>query len=474
MEMVAQDPCLGVKKKINSKNMMFKIGSSARQKCKKKIVNKMIEKKARKLALRSIESVKVKVTINDIDVPIIKVLLTLCNGTRTRASVPTAGIPYEDIVAGIMEVALYVNSKIGPSLVGKDPTEQVSIDDYMTITVQQHQAFVGTKQHLFRNAMFAVSLAVCRAGASVSKLDLFRHIANLAGKKELVFPVPAYDVMKAHSHPTNKLALQEYFLLPVGAPSFSDAMDMNRKSCLSLRKLCSSKFGTDASPGKLKDGFVTNIQDMKESLEVINTAIDNSGFTGNILIGVDVATSASASAADELYEMHKKFLLLDLKEEDKDSVGDSFKEVLSFVSEYRFTAIQDADVRDNFRLSTQVGQEKRVEIITGDLKRFNPAIKKKTGNAVVLKINQIGSVTECILLAELIEKSGSSCILATYDCGSGHIEDTAVADLSVGLSVDQVRVGNLHVGRSSIYNRLLLIEHLLGDVPYAGERFRAM
>lgn len=471
--MVAEDPCLGVKKKINSKNMMLKIGSSARQKCKKKTANK-IEKKARKLALRSIESVKVEVTINHIHVPTMKVLLTLCNGTRTRASVPTAGIPYEDIVAGIMEVALYVNTKIGPSLVGKDPTEQVSIDDYMTITVQQHQAFVGTKQHLFRNAIFAVSLAVCRAGASVSKLDLFRHIANLADKKELVFPVPAYNVMKAHSHPTNKLALQEYFLLPIGAPSFSEAMYMNRKSCLSLRKLCLSKFGTDALPGNLKNGLVTNIQDMKESLEVINTAIDNTGFTGNFLIGVDVATSASASAADELNEMHMKFRLLDLKEEDKDSEGDSFKEVLSFVSEYRFTAIQDADVRDNFRLSTQVGQEKRVGIITGDLKRLNSAIKKKTGNAVVLKINQIGSVTECILLVELIEKSGCSCILATYDCGSGDVEDTAVADLSVGLSVDQVRVGNLQVGPVAIYNRFVRIEHLLGDAPYAGERFRAM
>ncbi|XP_030947137.1 enolase-like [Quercus lobata] len=379
---------------------------------------------------------------------------------------------------GVSKAVENVNKIIGPALLGKDPTEQTKIDNYM---VQELDGTVNEwgwcKQKLGANAILAVSLAVCKAGAMVKKIPLYQHIANLAGNKTLVLPVPAFNVINGGSHAGNKLAMQEFMILPVGASSFTEAMKMGVEVYHHLKAVIKKKYGQDATNVGDEGGFAPNIQENKEGLELLKTAIAKSGYTGKVVIGMDVAASEFYDSKDKTYD-------LNFKEENNDGSqkisGDSLKNVYkSFVSDYPIVSIEDPFDQDDWehyaKMTAEIGQH--VQIVGDDLlvtnpKRVEKAIREKTCNALLLKVNQIGSVTESIEAVKMSKHAGWG-VMASHR--SGETEDTFIADLSVGLATGQIKTGApCRSERLAKYNQLLRIEEELGPAAvYAGSKFRA-
>lgn len=422
--------------------------------------------------------------------PTVEVDVILSDGSLARAAVPSGastGI-YEALELrdggseylgkGVLKAVENVNTIIGPALVGKDPTEQTKIDNYM---VQQLDGTVNEwgwcKQKLGANAILAVSLAVCKAGAIVNKIPLYKHIANLAGNKTLVLPVPAFNVINGGSHAGNKLAMQEFMILPVGASSFKEAMKMGVEVYHNLKAVIKKKYGQDATNVGDEGGFAPNIQENKEGLELLKTAIAKAGYTGKVVIGMDVAASEFYDSKDKTYD-------LNFKEENNDGSqkisGDSLKNVYkSFVTEYPIVSIEDPFDQDDWehyaKLTAEIGDQ--VQIVGDDLlvtnpKRVEKAIKEKTCNALLLKVNQIGSVTESIEAVKMSKCAGWG-VMASHR--SGETEDTFIADLSVGLATGQIKTGApCRSERLAKYNQLLRIEEELGSAAiYAGAKFRA-
>ncbi|RWW46443.1 hypothetical protein BHE74_00047629 [Ensete ventricosum] len=333
------------------------------------------------------------------------------------------------------------------------------------------------KQKLGANAILAVSLALCKAGASVKKIPLYQHIANLAGNKNLVLPVPAFNVINGGSHAGNKLAMQEFMILPVGASTFKEAMKMGVEVYHNLKAVIKKKYGQDATNVGDEGGFAPNIQENKEGLELLKTAIAKAGYTGKVVIGMDVAASEFYSEKDKTYD-------LNFKEENNDGSqkisGDSLKNVYkSFVSEYPIVSIEDPFDQDDWthyaKMTEEIGD--KVQIVGDDLLVTNPtrvakAIKEKACNALLLKVNQIGSVTESIEAVKMSKHAGWG-VMASHR--SGETEDTFIADLSVGLATGQIKTGApCRSERLAKYNQLLRIEEELGAAAvYAGAKFRA-
>lgn len=420
--------------------------------------------------------------------PTVEADVHLDDGSYVRAAVPSGastGI-YEALELrdggkdymgkGVLKAVQNVNEIIGPALVGKDPSEQTAIDNFM---VQQLDGTVNEwgwcKQKLGANAILAVSLAVCKAGAQVKKIPLYKHIAELAGNKKLVLPVPAFNVINGGSHAGNKLAMQEFMILPTGASSFKEAMKMGSEVYHHLKSVIKKKYGQDATNVGDEGGFAPNIQENKEGLELLKTAIEKAGYTGKVVIGMDVAAS-------EFYRDDKTYDL-NFKEENNDGSqkisGDALKDLYkSFVSEYPIVSIEDPFDQDDWehygKMTAEIGE--KVQIVGDDLlvtnpKRVEKAINQKTCNALLLKVNQIGSVTESIEAVKMSKRAGWG-VMASHR--SGETEDTFIADLSVGLSTGQIKTGApCRSERLAKYNQLLRIEEELGaDAVYAGANFR--
>ncbi|KAK8540130.1 hypothetical protein V6N13_048786 [Hibiscus sabdariffa] len=437
----------------------------------------------------TIVSVKARQIFDSRGNPTVEVDVETSNGIKARAAVPSGastGI-YEALELrdggsdylgkGVSKAVANVNTIIGPALVGKDPTDQTAIDNFMVQQLDGTQNEWGwCKQKLGANAILAVSLAVCKAGAEIKNIPLYKHIANLAGNKKLVLPVPAFNVINGGSHAGNKLAMQEFMILPVGASSFKEAMKMGVEVYHNLKAVIKKKYGQDATNVGDEGGFAPNIQENKEGLELLNIAIAKAGYTGKVVIGMDVAAS-------EFYGTDKTYDL-NFKEENNDGKhkipGDALKDLYkSFVSEYPIVSIEDPFDQDDWehyaKLTKEIGE--KVQIVGDDLLVTNPkrvakAIAEKTCNALLLKFNQIGSVTESIEAVKMSKKAGWG-VMASHR--SGETEDTFIADLSVGLATGQIKTGApCRSERLAKYNQLLRIEEELGaEAIYAGASFRA-
>ncbi|KAG2609249.1 hypothetical protein PVAP13_4KG019900 [Panicum virgatum] len=397
----------------------------------------------------TIASVKARQIFDSRGNPTVEVDVVLSDGSLARGAVPSGastGI-YEALELrdggsdylgkGVLKAVDNVNSIIGPAIIGKDPTEQVDIDNFMVQQLDGTSNEWGwCKQKLGANAILAVSLAVCKAGAMVKKIPLYQHIANLAGNKTLVLPVPAFNVINGGSHAGNKLAMQEFMILPTGASSFKEAMKMGVEVYHNLKSIIKKKYGQDATNVGDEGGFAPNIQENKEGLELLKAAIEKAGYTGKVVIGMDVAASEFFSDKDKTYD-------LNFKEDNNDGSnkisGDSLKDLYkSFVSEYPIVSIEDPFDQDDWstyaKLTDEIGEQ--VQIVGDDLLVTNPtrvakAINEKTCNALLLKVNQIGSVTESIEAVRMSKRAGWG-VMASHR--SGETEDTFIADLSVGLA----------------------------------------
>ncbi|KAI5664846.1 hypothetical protein M9H77_24169 [Catharanthus roseus] len=437
--------------------------------------------------MATIKSIKARQIFDSRGNPTVEVDVHLSNGVWARAAVPSGastGI-YEALELrdggsdylgkGVSKAVNNVNSIIAPALIGKDPTDQTGLDNFMVQQLDGTQNEWGwCKQKLGANAILAVSLAVCKAGAAVLNIPLYKHIANLACNNKLVLPVPAFNVINGGSHAGNKLAMQEFMILPVGASSFKEAMKMGVEVYHHLKSVIKKKYGQDATNVGDEGGFAPNIQENKEGLELLKTAIEKAGYTGKVVIGMDVA--ASEFYADKRYD-------LNFKEEKNDGSqkisGDQLKDLYkSFVSEYPIVSIEDPFDQDDWehysKMTAEIGEQ--VQIVGDDLlvtnpKRVEKAIREKTCNALLLKVNQIGSVTESIEAVRMSKRAGWG-VMASHR--SGETEDTFIADLSVGLATGQIKTGApCRSERLAKYNQLLRIEEELGaEAVYAGASFR--
>ncbi|KAJ1934569.1 phosphopyruvate hydratase [Kickxella alabastrina] len=366
-----------------------------------------------------------------------------------------------------------VNNEIAPALIEANIAveDQTAIDEFML-------KLDGTpnKSKLGANAILGVSLAASKAGAAEKGIPLYQHFRDLSGRtsEKFVLPVPSFNVINGGSHAGNKLAMQEFMILPTGASSFSEAMQMGSEVYHHLKNVIKAKYGQDATNVGDEGGFAPNIQSSEEGLELLNEAIEKAGYTGKITIGMD-------SAASEFYKDGKYDL--DFKNSKSDeSKYLTTKELAdlysSFAEKFPVVTIEDPFDQDDWEayvhLQSTLGQ--KIQIVGDDLLVTNPTriqtgIEKKACNALLLKVNQIGTITESIKAANLSFEAGWGVMVSHR---SGETEDSTIADLVVGLGTGQIKTGApCRSERLAKYNQILRIEEELGEnAIYAGENFR--
>uniref|UniRef100_I3LK59 Enolase n=1 Tax=Sus scrofa TaxID=9823 RepID=I3LK59_PIG len=278
------------------------------------------------------------------------------------------------------------------------------------------------------NAILGVSLAVCKAGAVEKGVPLYRHIADLAGNAEVILPVPAFNVINGGSHAGNKLAMQEFMILPVGAETFREAMRIGAEVYHNLKNVIKEKYGKDATNVGDEGGFAPNILENKEALELLKNAIGKAGYTDKVVIGMDVAAS-------EFYRSGKYDL--DFKSPDDpsryispDQLADLYK---SFIRDYPVVSIEDPFDQDDWEAWQKFTGSAGIQVVGDDLtvtnpKRISKAVAEKSCNCLLLKVNQIGSVTESLQACKLAQSNGWGVMVSHR---SGETEDTFIADLVI-------------------------------------------
>jgi len=408
----------------------------------------------------------------------------VAGGVMSRASVPSGASTgaYEAVELrdqgerymgkGVLEAVSNVNDIIAPALIGMDPTDQTSIDNLMNeIDGTENKGKLGA------NAVLGVSLAASKAGAAAKGVPLYRHYADLAGNSELMMPVPCFNVINGGSHAGNKLAFQEYFVIPTGAETFAEGMVMGTEVYHHLKKILKKKFGGDSTLIGDEGGFAPPC-DCRSGLELVMEAIDAAGYAGKCTVGLDVAASefkvkSSGDGAEAVY---------DLGMWDAESQTLSGAELMDFyeglIRDFPIVTIEDAFDEDDWpnwsEMVSKIGAD--VQVVGDDLTVTNPtkiarAVEEKAANALLLKVNQIGSITEAIQAVKDAKAAGWG-VMTSHR--SGETEDTYIADLAVGLCTGQIKTGApCRSERLAKYNQLLRIEEeLQAEAPYAGAGFR--
>ncbi|KAJ3116952.1 Enolase [Physocladia obscura] len=414
--------------------------------------------------------------------PTVEVDVTTANGLF-RAAVPSGastgihealelrdGDKKKWLGKGVLTAVANVNDKIAPALIKAafDVKDQVAIDEFLI-----NLDGTKNKENLGANAILGVSLAVARAGASAAGVPLYQHLAHLSGNTgKFVLPVPAFNIINGGSHAGNKLAMQEFMILPTGAESYSEALRIGSEVYHALKSVIKKKYGQDATNVGDEGGFAPNIQDNREGLDLVNQAIAQAGYTGKVEIGMDVA--ASEFYKDGKYDLDFKN---PASAPDEHISGEKLAELYqSFIKDYPIVSIEDPFDQDDWESYHKLTSAVKIQIVGDDLTVTNPlriqtAIEKKACNALLLKVNQIGTVTESIRAAKLAQSDGWGVMVSHR---SGETEDTFIADLVVGLRTGQIKTGApCRSERLAKYNQLLRIEEELGDnAIYAGKNFR--
>jgi enolase len=380
---------------------------------------------------------------------------------------------------GCLTAVKNINDIIAPKLVGMDPTKQTEIDKMMVEELDGTQNEWGwCKSKLGANAILAVSMAIARAGAATKSKPLYSYIADLAGKPtdKFVMPVPSFNVINGGSHAGNRLACQEFMILPVGAKSFREAMQIGAEVYHSLKGCIKKKYGQDACNVGDEGGFAMPVQDNNEALDVLMEAIEKAGHKDKVKLGTDVAAS-------EFWEAEAKTYNLDFKSENSPpemhKTGDEMiKYYEDWIANYPFVSIEDPFDQDDWesysKFQEKIGESCQIvgdDLLVTNPKRVTAAIEKKACNALLLKVNQIGSITEAIEACKMSQDQGWGVMVSHR---SGETEDTFIADLVVGLRTGQIKTGApCRSERLAKYNQLLRIEEELGDAcVYAGTSFR--
>jgi len=349
-----------------------------------------------------------------------------------------------------------VNKILGKKMLGFDVREQTKLDEEMMV-------IDGTdnKSSLGANAILSVSLASARLAAKLSQQPLFEYLNRLAYNKErenYLLPLPCCNIINGGEHAGNNLAIQEFMVLPIGADSFSNAIQNVAEVYQTLKKLLKQKYGPSAINVGDEGGFAPNLASTSEAVDIIIEAIEAAGF----LMGADFVLGIDA-AASEFYE--DDFYNIDGKKLTNDELLEYY---LDLLRDYPFKSIEDPfdekDFRSFSKLTAKV--DTSVQVVDDDLTVTNinilkKAIEEKAGNVLLLKVNQIGSLTEAINAAKMAFNNGFNVMVSHR---SGETEDSFISDLAVGLCTGQMKTGaTARSDRNCKYNQLLRIEEMLGD-----------
>jgi len=381
---------------------------------------------------------------------------------------------------GVSKAVENVKAIIAGGIKGMDETDQKAVDKKMIEELDGTTNEWGwCKSKLGANAILAVSMAVCKAGAAAKKKPLYEHIADLAGNPtdKMFLPVPAFNIINGGSHAGNKLAMQEFMVLPVGASSFTEAMKMGSEVYHNLKAVIKKKYGQDACNVGDEGGFAPNILANDEGLNLVVEAIEKAGYTGKVKIGMDVAASEFYTE-DKMYDLDFKSEG-DAKDASQKISGDALTAMYtSFTEKYPVISIEDPFDQDDFeaygKMTASLGEKCQVvgdDLLVTNPKRVQKAIDAKACNALLLKVNQIGSVSESIEAVAMSKAAGWG-VMASHR--SGETEDSFIADLAVGLGTGQIKTGApCRSERLAKYNQLLRIEEELGAKGvYTGDKFR--
>ncbi|MBM7071935.1 phosphopyruvate hydratase [Shewanella sp. 202IG2-18] len=355
---------------------------------------------------------------------------------------------------GVLKAVENVNDLIAEALVGKDATAQADVDQVML-------DLDGTenKDKLGANAILAVSLANAKAAAAFKGMPLYAHIAELNGTAgQYSMPVPMMNILNGGEHADNNVDIQEFMVQPVGAKSFREALRMGAEIFHALKKVLKDK-GLNTAVGD-EGGFAPNLASNADALAVIKEAVSAAGYD----LGKDV-TLALDCAASEFYKDGK----YDLSGEGKVFDANGFSDFLkSLADEYPIVSIEDGldeSDWDGWAYQTQIMGDK-VQLVGDDLfvtntKILARGIENKIGNSILIKFNQIGSLTETLAAIRMAKEAGFTAVISHR---SGETEDATIADLAVGTAAGQIKTGSLcRSDRVAKYNQLLRIEEQLGE-----------
>ncbi len=357
---------------------------------------------------------------------------------------------------GVLNAVAAIRNSITPALLGQNALEQAHIDQVMI-------DLDGTdnKENFGANAILAVSLAVAKAAAADKGVQLFEHIADLNGTPGIYsLPVPMMNIINGGEHADNNVDIQEFMIQPVGAKNFSDALRMGAEIFHALKKVLSAK-GLNTAVGD-EGGFAPDLASNADALAVIKEAVAAAGYA----LGSDI-TLAMDCAASEFYDTDKG--IYDLKGEGKQFTSNEFSDFLGeLCKEYPIVSIEDGldeSDWDGFKYQTELLGDK-VQIVGDDLfvtntKILKEGIDRNIANSILIKFNQIGSLTETLAAIKMAKDAGYTAVISHR---SGETEDATIADLAVGTAAGQIKTGSLcRSDRVSKYNQLLRIEEALGN-----------
>lgn len=355
---------------------------------------------------------------------------------------------------GVLKAVENVNKTIAPELIGYDVADQTGIDQLMI-------ELDGTenKGKLGANALLAVSMAVAKAAAEEAALPLFRYVGGTNAK---TLPVPMMNILNGGAHADNKIDFQEFMVMPVGASSFSEGLRWGVEIFHALKTVLKKK-GYSTNVGD-EGGFAPNIQSNEEAIETVLAAIDAAGYKAGsqIFIAMDAANS----------ELYKNGKYVFHKSDGKTMSSEELvKYWASWVAQYPIISIEDGMAEDDWEgwkmLTEAVGE--KVQLVGDDLfvtnvTRLKQGIDKKIANGLLVKVNQIGTITETINAVTMAQHNGYNTIMSHR---SGETEDTTIADLAVALNCGQIKTGSAsRTDRMAKYNQLIRIEELLGASAY--------
>lgn len=396
--------------------------------------------------------------------PTIEVEVILEDGSVGRAAVPSGastgsreavelrdGDAKKYLGKGVLKAVQNVNNKIAPELIGTEVTEQVLIDKMMI-----EMDGTKNKKKLGANAILGVSLAVAKAAANELDLPLFQYLGGTNAKE---LPVPMMNVINGGEHADNNVDIQEFMIVPVGADTFSNALRMgveifhHLKEVLKKRKL-NTAVGDEG-------GFAPDLKSNEQAIEVILQAVKAAGYKEgrDILLALDIAAS-------ELYS-NKKYVL-SAEKKSKLSSDEMIDFIARLTKKYPIISVEDGLAENDWkgwqRLTEQLGD--KIQIVGDDVFVTNTeilakGIKEKVGNSILIKVNQIGTLTETLDAVEMAKRAGYTTVISHR---SGETEDTTIADIAVAVNAGQIKTGSLcRSDRIAKYNQLLRIEEILGD-----------
>ena len=354
---------------------------------------------------------------------------------------------------GVLQAVENVNSLIADELIGWDVADQTGIDAKM-IEIDGTE----NKSKLGANAILAVSLAVAKAAALEANLPLYRYVG---GTNARILPIPMMNILNGGAHADNKIDFQEFMVMPIGASSFSEALRWGVEIFHALKSVL-KKNGYSTNVGD-EGGFAPNIQSNEEAIETVMKAIEGAGYKAGteVAIAMDPAVSEMYNTEKKVYHFHKS----DGKELSSEKMVDFWE---SWVKQYPIVSIEDGMAEDDWAgwklMTEKLGS--KIQLVGDDLfvtnvKRLQKGIEEHVANGLLVKVNQIGSLTETINAVSLAQNNGYNTIMSHR---SGETEDTTIADLAVALNCGQIKTGSAsRTDRIAKYNQLLRIEEMLGE-----------